>query len=489
MNISLARLLAKDVDHPDGADRLTVTGITADSRAVAPGFVFAALPGTKVDGTQYLEQAFAQGAVAAIVPKGFTHAKGVVIPSDNPRRLLAMIAARFAGEQPETIVAVTGTNGKTSVSVFVRQIWKAMGFRAASLGTIGVVGPEGAQYLSHTTPDPVQLATLAASLRADHVKHLAVEASSHGLAQYRLDGLQLTAAAFTNLTRDHLDYHHTFEDYFDAKMRLFEELLPVGSPAVINMDSEHADEVVARAKKRGLLICGVGRKGNCIKLVDVKQDGLEQHLTIAHDNGRGVETYRVALPLVGDFQASNALVAAGLVIASGGEASQTFHALESLVGATGRLELVGRSVSGASVFVDYAHTPDALENAILALRPFTRGKLHVVFGCGGDRDGGKRPLMGAVATKLADHVVVTDDNPRSEDAAAIRRAVLVGAVGAEEIGDRAQAIRVCVDALQEGDVLLIAGKGHEEGQIVGTRTIPFSDHEAARAALKGETYG
>jgi UDP-N-acetylmuramoyl-L-alanyl-D-glutamate--2,6-diaminopimelate ligase len=488
MTISLARLLAEDAVHPAGADRVTVTGITADSRAVAPGFVFAALPGTKVDGTKFLEQAFAQGAVAAIVPIGTPHSKGITIQAENPRRLLAHIAARFAGVQPETIVAVTGTNGKTSVSVFVRQIWKAMGFRAASLGTIGVVGPEGASYLAHTTPDPVQLAELAASLRADHVKHLAVEASSHGLAQYRLDGLQLTAAAFTNLTRDHLDYHDTFESYFDAKMRLFEELLPPGSPAIVNMDSDHADQVVARAQKRGLSICGVGRKGNCIKLVDVRTDGLEQHLTIEHDNGRGVETYRVALPLVGDFQASNALVAAGLVIASGGEASQTFHALESLVGATGRLELVGRTDLNAPVFVDYAHTPDALENAILALRPFTHGKLHVVFGCGGDRDPGKRELMGQVAAKHADHVIVTDDNPRSEDPALIRRAVLNGAPGATEIGDRASAIRAGVNALKSGDVLLIAGKGHEEGQIIGTRTIPFSDHAAARAALKGEDY-
>jgi UDP-N-acetylmuramoyl-L-alanyl-D-glutamate--2,6-diaminopimelate ligase len=488
MTISLARLLAEDAAHPAGADRVTVTGITADSRAVTPGFVFAALPGTKVDGTKFLEQAFQQGAVAAIVPKGTSHTNGMVIPSDNPRRLLALIAARFAGVQPETIVAVTGTNGKTSVSVFVRQIWKAMGFRAASLGTIGVVGPEGATYLSHTTPDPVQLAELAASLRADHVKHLAVEASSHGLSQYRLDGLQLTAAAFTNLTRDHLDYHDTFEAYFDAKMRLFSELLPQGAPAIINMDSDHAQQVVAVAKKRGLSICGVGRNGKCIRLVDVRADGLEQHLKIEYDSGRGVETYRVALPLVGDFQASNALVAAGLVIASGGEASQTFHALESLVGATGRLELVGRAGSGAPVFVDYAHTPDALENAILALRPFTNGKLHVVFGCGGDRDPGKRVLMGQVAAKHADHLIVTDDNPRSEDPALIRRAIMSGAAEATEIGDRAQAIRAGVDALKAGDVLLIAGKGHEEGQIIGTRTIPFSDHAAARAALKGETY-
>ncbi|MDE2383226.1 MAG: UDP-N-acetylmuramoyl-L-alanyl-D-glutamate--2,6-diaminopimelate ligase [Alphaproteobacteria bacterium] len=483
MTTLLSHLLGADAALPNGKDAV-ITGLTADSREVKPGFLFAALPGTKVDGAQFIAKAFEARAAAVICAKGAYAGPHPVIAVDNPRRLLALAAARFHDAQPETIVAVTGTNGKTSVSVFVRQIWAAMGFRAASLGTIGVVGPDGAEYLAHTTPDPVQLAALAAKLRQDGVKHLAIEASSHGLEQNRLDGLRLSAGAFTNITRDHLDYHKTFENYFAAKLRLFDALLPQGAPAVINMDVPESAQVVAHVLKAGLRPFRVGRNGVELKLLDVKQAGLEQLLTVETAAGR----YEVALPLVGDFQVSNALVAAGLVIAVGGEPVQTLHALESLKGAKGRLDWVGNAASGGGVFVDYAHTPDALENVLRALRPATTGRLIVAFGCGGDRDKGKRPQMGEIATRLADHVIVTDDNPRSEEAAQIRREILAGAKGAIEIGDRAKAIRAGVEMMQPGDVFLVAGKGHEEGQIVGGKVLPFSDHEAVRAALRGEDY-
>jgi UDP-N-acetylmuramoyl-L-alanyl-D-glutamate--2,6-diaminopimelate ligase len=476
----LSRLLMTDAGLPASGD-VMISGITADSREVKPGFLFAALPGARSDGATFIMQALKAGAAAVICGKGIS---GDVISVENPRRILALVASRFYEKQPDTIVAVTGTNGKTSVSVFVRQIWAAMGFRAASLGTIGVVGPDGAEYLAHTTPDPVKLAQLAAKMREDHIDHLAIEASSHGLEQHRLDGLRLTAGAFTNITRDHLDYHLTFENYFAAKMRLFDQLLPQGAAAVINMDSPQAADVLRHVEKAGLRPFTVGRVGRDLKLVEAKQDGLEQHLTLQTPVG----IHQVALPLVGEFQISNALVAAGLVIASGGETSLVLHALESLKGAKGRLELVGLTGSGGSVFVDYAHTPDALENVLQTLRASTSGKLIVAFGCGGDRDKGKRPLMGAIASKLADYVIVTDDNPRSEMPAQIRQEVLAGAISATEIGDRASAIASGIALLKHGDIFLVAGKGHEVGQIVGDKNLPFSDHDAVKAALRGEVY-
>ena len=480
MGVLLSRLLLDDAALPPSGD-VVIAGITADSREVKPGFLFAALPGVKVDGSAFIAQAVKAGAVAVVSGKGVS---GDVISVENPRRLLALAASRFYEDQPDTIVAVTGTNGKTSVAVFVRQIWAAMGFRAASLGTIGVVGPDGSEYLAHTTPDPVKLAQLVAKMSEDHIEHLAIEASSHGLEQHRLDGLRLTAGGFTNITRDHLDYHLTFENYFAAKMRLFDRLLPAGAAAVINMDSPQGADVYRHAEAAGLKPFTVGRNGQDLQLLEAKQDGLEQHLKLQ----TAVGVFAVALPLVGDFQVSNALVAAGLVIASGGETGLVLHALESLKGAKGRLELVGVSASGGSIFVDYAHTPDALENVLQTLRSSTAGKVIVAFGCGGDRDKGKRPLMGAIATKMADHAIVTDDNPRSENAAQIRQEVLVGAMGAEEIGDRAQAIAAGIAMLKQGDIFLIAGKGHEEGQIVGSKTLPFSDHDAVNAALRGEVY-
>jgi UDP-N-acetylmuramoyl-L-alanyl-D-glutamate--2,6-diaminopimelate ligase len=477
-------LLNGDAQVATQVAALQVTGLTADSREVKPGYVFAALPGTQADGTKFLPQAFAAGAVAAIAAKGTRSDKGPIIEVDNPRRVFSLMAARFHGKQPELAVAVTGTNGKTSVAAFTREIWQEMGFRAASIGTIGVVGPSGTSYLGHTTPDPMHLHEALAALADDHVKHLVMEASSHGLAQYRLDGVRLAAGAFTNLTRDHLDYHATLEDYFSAKMRLFDDLLPQGSAAVINADSEHAAEVSRRAAARGLRPFGVGHTGTGLRVITAKREGFGHKIEV-----KGPErSHHIYLPLVGDFQLSNALVAAGLVIATGGEETLAMHALESLKGARGRLELVGKTNEGAPVFVDYAHTPDALENALSALRPYARGRLAVVFGAGGDRDRGKRPLMGAAAAKLADRVIVTDDNPRTEDPALIRAAVLAAAPGAAEIGNRAEAIATAVRGLEAGDVLLVAGKGHEEGQTIGKETVPFSDHEAVTHALRGEPY-
>jgi UDP-N-acetylmuramoyl-L-alanyl-D-glutamate--2,6-diaminopimelate ligase len=477
---SLARLIGEDAVLPPGNEGVRICGITSDSRAVKPGFVFVALSGVKTDGAKYVPQALANGAAAIVVEDNDLKSGGVIIRSSNARRLLALMAARFHDAQPDTVVAVTGTNGKTSVAVFVRQIWEKLGFRAASIGTIGVVGPDNSTYLQHTTPDPVELHAIAAQLREKHVKHLAVEASSHGLAQYRLDGLRLTAGAFTNLTRDHLDYHVTEEDYMQAKLRLFGELLPQGAGAVINRDAPYAERFISLAQSRKLNVFEVGLSGRQIRLLDCVQEEFEQHLRIAGPAGE----HRVTLPLAGGFQVSNALVAAGLVIVAGGDEAQTFHALESLKGAPGRLDHIGRKINGGSVFVDYAHTPDALETALKALRPYAKGKLVVVFGAGGDRDPGKRALMGAAALKHADVSIVTDDNPRTEDPGLIRNAVLAGVPGARDIGDRALAIATAIAELGADDVLLIAGKGHEEGQIVGAEVKPFSDHAVARAALK-----
>jgi UDP-N-acetylmuramoyl-L-alanyl-D-glutamate--2,6-diaminopimelate ligase len=402
----------------------------------------------------------------------------------DPRRLYARMAARFHGRQPDIVVAVTGTSGKTSVATFVREIWTAMGFRAASLGTVGVVSPSGTMELEHTTPDAMKLQEIAAKLCEDDVEHLAIEASSHGLDQRRLDGLRIAAAGFTNLSHDHLDYHASLADYFDAKMRLFEELLTPGSAAVINVDTERGWEAARRASARGLDVWSVGHAGETIRVLSVTRDAAGQHINVEVKGHR----HEVDLPLVGDFQVSNALVAAGLVLSTGGDEKLVMHALQSLKGARGRLELAGRTSTGAPVFVDYAHKPDALENALAALRPYTRGRLHVVFGCGGDRDRAKRPIMGEIATRLADRVYVTDDNPRGEDPAAIRAAIMAAAPGATEIGSRAEAIRTAVEGLEEGDVLMVAGKGHEEGQKIGRQVLPFSDHEAVKAAIEGREY-
>ena len=464
---------------------IEVEGLAIDSRRVAPGFVFFAIPGSKADGSTFIAQAIDRGAVAIVAERQPPDpVAGVAfILVDDVRRALALAAAAFDAGQPETIVAVTGTSGKTSVAAFCRQIWGTLGHQAASLGTIGIVAPTGSTYGSLTTPDPVTLHESLARLEAGGITHLALEASSHGIEQKRLDGVRLAAAGFTNLSRDHLDYHATLEAYLAAKLRLFEALLPEGRPAVVNADSDAGDQVAHACRARGIEVYDVGRRGSRLHLVEARQDDLAASLTIDVD-GRRIQT---RLPIAGDFQVSNALVAAGLCIATGSPSDAVLAALATLEGAPGRLELVGRRGT-APVFVDYAHKPDALEKVLATLRPLARHSLTVVFGCGGDRDKGKRPLMGEIAARLADHVIVTDDNPRSEAASAIRRAILDGTRGGTaqvfEIGDRATAIDEAVASLLDGDVVVIAGKGHETGQIVGGTVLPFSDLDCARLALQ-----
>jgi UDP-N-acetylmuramoyl-L-alanyl-D-glutamate--2,6-diaminopimelate ligase len=480
--MKLRDILPSDAEIEKPIADLDAGGVSADSRAIKPGDVFVAIEGGKTDGLNFIGAAIAAGAVAVVAqrrPDAPMPAGVVFVRAGNPRRALALIAAKIYPRQPPTIAGVTGTSGKTSVAAFTRQVWAALGYRAASIGTIGIVSPRGETYGSLTTPDPVALHRSLDALAGEGVTHLAIEASSHGLDQYRLDGLSIVAAAFTNITRDHLDYHPSFEAYFAAKLRLFEALVAPGGAAVVDVDHARADAVVAAAKARGLSIISVGRGGTGIRLVESTVDGFAQTLRIEH-GGKG---FQVRLPLVGEFQVENALMAAGLGIATGGDPHAVFPALEHLTGAKGRLELVGSS-RGAPIFIDYAHKPDALAKALEALRPAVSGRLVVVFGAGGDRDRGKRPLMGAVAAAKADRVIVTDDNPRSEDAATIRATIMAAARGAVEIGDRSEAIRTAIAELRAGDVLLIAGKGHETGQIIGDRVVPFSDHEAVAAALK-----
>lgn len=462
---------------------IEIAGVTADSRKAKAGFLFVAIAGAKADGAYFAKQAAAAGAVAVAAeqrPDGLPDGVAFIQVS-NARRTLALASANFFARQPKTIAAVTGTSGKTSVAAFTRQIWTALGLQAASIGTVGVVSPKGERYGSLTTPDPVELHRTLAQLAGEGVTHLALEASSHGLDQHRLDGVRIAAGAFTNLSRDHLDYHPTLEAYLAAKLRLFETLIAPGGTAVIGVDDCYAGQVVEAANKRGLKILTVGEHGDDIRLLGGAIDGFAQVVSIAH----GGRNYKVKLPLVGGFQVQNAAVAAGLAIATGAAPERVFAALEKLTGAKGRLELVGTR-NGAPIFIDYAHKPDALAKALAALRPYTTGKLVVVFGAGGDRDTGKRPIMGRIAVENADRVIVTDDNPRSENAAAIRAAILAAAPGASEIGDRAEAIRAGIADLKAGDVLLIAGKGHEVGQIIGERTVPFSDHDAVAAALQGK---
>lgn len=482
--MTLGELLGGDAKLPAGLDRIPIEGLAADSREVRPGYLFAALPGMKTDGARFIADAVARGAAALLVPEGAKPAAGsaAIIEDSDPRRRLALIAARFFGLQPKITVAVTGTNGKTSVASFVRQLWAGEGYKAASLGTVGVVSPSGTKTLTHTTPDPIALHRILADLADDGVTHLALEASSHGLQQRRLDGVVFAAGAFTNITRDHLDYHASFEDYFAQKLRLFTELLPKSATAVVDVDTDAGKHVSAVAKARGLDLVTIGRDGKTLRLVSAERDGFGQRLVIEHAG----EEHQVRLPLVGAFQASNALVAAGLVMATCANAATLLQDLESLRGARGRLDLAGTARGGAPIFIDYAHTPDALAKALDALRPYVERRLVVVFGCGGDRDKGKRPEMGQVAVTKADRAIVTDDNPRSENPAAIRSQILAAAPGAIEIGDRARAIAEAIGGLGRGDVLLVAGKGHETGQTVGTKVIPFSDHDAVAAALKQE---
>ncbi len=476
---TLSDLLSKQALAPD-ASACSVAGLSADSRTIKPGYVFFAVSGTKADGLAFAAQAIAAGAVAVVCHKAPADpALGVYwIEVEDVRLALAHAAAAFYPLQPQTIVAVTGTSGKTSVAAFVRQIWLQCGEQAAALGTTGVITPSGAVYGSLTTPDPVSLHKTLDQLAREGVTHLAMEASSHGLDQYRLDGVRLSAGGFTNLSRDHLDYHPDLESYLAAKMRLFNSLLKAGQGAVVDADSEVAGQVIKVCRDRGLVVMTTGRHGADIKIIEAVSEASQTQLHIQYEGKR----YKFVLPLAGAFMASNALVAAGLCISSGSDPGRVFTALEHLEGAPGRLERVGE-FRGAPVFVDYAHKPDALEKVLQALRPVTRGKLIVVFGCGGDRDAGKRPIMGEIAVRNADVVIVTDDNPRSEAPAKIRAAILDAAPGAIEIGDRTSAINAAIAMLGSGDALIVAGKGHETGQIVGDTVLHFSDHEAVREAI------
>ena len=479
--MKISDLAGPEINDLAAAAGIDIAGIASDSRKVKPGDLFVALFGTKADGSAFIADAVSRGAAAVVVASGAKAEASVpVIPVAEPRRFLALAAARFYGRQPQTMVAVTGTAGKTSVASFTRQIWAHAGHAAAMIGTTGVVAPGRNDYGSLTTPDPVSLHELLAELADAGVTHAAMEASSHGLDQARLDGVRLSAAAFTNLGRDHMDYHPTVEHYMASKMRLFDTLLAKGAPAVVYADDAWSAAAIEAARKAGLDVRTVGRKGDYLTLKRVEHFRHKQTAEIHV----GDDIYEVHIPLAGDFQVANALVAAGLAMSTGVPAATAMAALEKLIGASGRLELVGHAKNGALAYVDYAHKPDALENVLTSVRPFTTGRVIVVFGCGGDRDKGKRPIMGEIATRLADVVIVTDDNPRSEVPEIIRAEIMAAAKGATEIGDRAEAIRSAVRMLQPGDTLIVAGKGHEEGQTVGTVTLPFSDHAELREALE-----
>lgn len=467
------------------ADDPLITGVTADSRKVGPGVLFAALPGTKIDGASFIPAAISAGAAAVLAPSTLQGLTVPVVACEDVRRAYALAASAFWGEQPAVCVAVTGTNGKTSVATFCRQIFQRLGHRSASMGTLGVTISDpftGDQQITPpglTTPDAADVAELMAKVAAMGVTHMALEASSHGIDQRRLDGVQLKAAGFLNLTQDHLDYHGDMVSYGRAKLRLFEALLPRGGTAVLNGDSDAFDLFAAAAVMAGQTLFSVGEQGQGLTLVQRTLLPNGQRLVIRAD-GRD---HIVNLPLAGAFQAANALAAAGLCIAAGEDVAATLAALEHLKGAAGRLQRVGPKATGGEVYVDYAHTPDGLQTVLEALRPHTVGRLIVVFGAGGDRDRTKRPLMGEIAARLADVAIVTDDNPRSEDPASIRAAILAAAPGALEVGDRHLAIQQAVDLLGQGDVLVIAGKGHEQGQTIAGVVHPFDDVTEAACAL------
>lgn len=483
--MQLSELIGRPV--PGAPTPIDIRGLTADSRSVRPGYLFAALPGSKTDGSRFIADAIKGGAVAVltgedaatVVPTG----KVVLVTDPNPRRKLAEIAARFHGRQPETVAAVTGTSGKTSTVWFLREIWSALGHDAASLGTLGIVTARGRSGGSLTTPDPIALHATLAALVADGIDHVALEASSHGLDQFRLDGLRIKAAAFTNLARDHLDYHPTVEHYYQAKHRLFSELLAAGRTAVLNADDPRSAGIAATCLARGHRVIRFGEAaGADLRLISRRTLGGGQRLTLEVFG----ERREVDLPLFGDFQAMNALAALGLAVGCGADVGRAAAALAQLTGVPGRMELAARHPSGAPIIVDYAHKPDALAAVLRNLRPHAKGRLAVVFGCGGDRDKGKRAEMGRIAQDMADLVWITDDNPRTEDAANIRKSILEACPKGVEIGDRRKAIATAIAALEVGDVLVIAGKGHESGQIVGSETLPFDDAvEARRASVAG----
>ncbi len=453
-----------------------VTGFAIDHRKVARGSVFGAFEGAVFNGEDFIGQAVERGAVAVIARSEAAVDRVPLLADPEPRLLFAQLAAKFYAPFPETVVAVTGTNGKTSTVEMTRQIWRMSGHRSASIGTLGVTTADDQVTTGLTTPDIVTFLNNMAGLDRMGISHVAYEASSHGLDQHRAEGVPLSAAAFTNFSRDHLDYHQTMEAYFEAKMRLFDELLPPGRPAVLGTDEPRSDEVIERARRRGHEVLTVGRRGETIRLVEQSPTALGQTLILEY----GGKSHRLALPLIGAYQSANVLTAAGLVLATGAEWTTTFAAMARVAPVRGRLERAVISRGGVPVYIDYAHTPDALEAAIAALRPHVEGRLITVFGAGGDRDEGKRPEMGRVAASLSDVAIVTDDNPRSEDPAAIRSAILAGASGATEVPGRREAIAEAIRIAREGDIVLVAGKGHETGQIIGDQVLPFDDVQVAR---------
>lgn len=464
-----------------------LTGVTLDSRAVTTGTLFAALPGSARHGADFIATALEKGAAAIltdpmgaiIAAKALGASDAALVVADDPREALAYAAALWFGAQPATMVAVTGTNGKTSVATFARQIWMALGHEAINIGTTGVEGAWTAPS-SHTTPDPVTLQKMLATAAAAHVTHAAMEASSHGLDQRRLEGVRLRAAGFTNLTQDHLDYHHTMEAYLAAKAGLFTRLLPDDGVAVVNLDGAHGSEIAEMSLNRGLRVLTVGKgQGADLQIAATRPDATGQDVRLIWQG----QAHQTRLNLIGAFQAENVAVAAGLVIAAGEEPQAVLSVLPRLTGVRGRMQLAATRRNGASVFVDYAHTPDAIETALRALRPHVMGRIIIAFGAGGDRDTTKRPLMGAAARANADVLYVTDDNPRSEEPGSIRAAILAACPDANEVGDRAEAILRAVDALQPGDALLIAGKGHETGQVIKGDIFPFDDVEQASIAV------
>ncbi len=470
-----------------GGREARITGLSVDSRTVKDGHLFAALPGSRAHGAEFIQYALRMGAGAVltdrdgarIAAEALAGSDAALVLTEDPRQALAFAAALWFGRQPETVVAVTGTNGKTSVATFTRQIWSALGLPSVNLGTTGVEGAWAAP-LAHTTPEPITLHRVLAEIAGREIEHVAMEASSHGLAQRRLDGVRLTAAAFTNLSQDHLDYHADFDEYFAAKAGLFDRVLPDDGAAVINLDDPRGREMAEIVMDRGqdLITVGRGPEAN-LRIRAQRYDATGQELRFDW-NGR---PRLVRLDLIGGFQAENVLTAAGLVIASGCDPARTFEVLPELRGVRGRMQLAATRENGSSVFVDYSHTPEALKVALKALRPHVLGRLIVVFGAGGDRDRGKRPMMGEAAAAYADVVFVTDDNPRGEDPALIRSAILAACPEANEVPDRAEAILRGVDALQPGDALLVAGKGHETGQIIGDDVFPFDDVEQASVAV------
>ena len=479
-NLRLFELIGEGREAHEG-EEVEITGLTSDSRDVRPGFLFAALAGSRARGADFIPEALKNGAAAILAPPGTglgdaAPSAACLISDDNPRRRFAEMAAHFFGRQPRTIAAVTGTNGKTSTATFLRELWRGLGEKAASLGSLGVEGDGPTTAVALTTPDPVTLHQTLAALADAGVTHCALEASSHGLDQYRLDGVRVAAAAFLNLTRDHLDYHPDLTSYLDAKARLFSEVMAPGSHAVLNGEAPQYQHIAEICRARGHTMLRFGGDGADIRLVSRRDENFDQRIELELLG----KSHELLISLPGAFQVQNMMAAAGLAIATGMSEDEVAAGLPLLAGVRGRLELVSRLDNGAPVYVDYAHTPDALDAALSALRPHTGGRLLLVFGCGGDRDAGKRPDMGDIAARLADVVFVSDDNPRFEDPAAIRRDIIAACPGAIEIAGRGEAIAAAIGELRKNDVLLIAGKGHEQGQIIAERVIPFDDGDVAR---------